>query len=261
MAASVCVLSFERLAFLKECLSSMMIHACDDFELIVHDDGSKDPELREWLLQMSNEGVISTLLMNSPGWNEGQGIAMNRMAAVAKGDPIIKCDQDLVFKPGWLKTVNEILHRNQNLDRSGCFGGGECVHPDDPCQIACEQAPALIGALGIFKYHYPPVEFEEMLIRMYPDWSEVQDFVGSFIAMPRMAWEMFGPWEERSAAFAEDNAYKLDLTKVEGWCCALTNEEFAVNQGFGIGPSTLVLEGNKVREIKTTPKLYEPSGI
>lgn len=261
MAASVCVLSYERLHFLKECLSTMMIHADDDFELIVHDDGSEDPELREWLLQMSNEGVISTLLMNSPGWNEGQGIAMNRMAAVAKGDPIIKCDQDLIFRPGWLKKVNEILHRNQNLDRSVCFAGGECVRePDDVCQIACEEAPPLIGALGIFKYHHPPVEFEEMLLRMYNDWSEVQDFVGSFIAMPRMAWEMFGPWEERSAAFAEDNAYKLDLTKIEGWCCALTNEDLAVNQGFGIGPSTLVLEGHKVKEIKDGPRLFEMRG-
>jgi len=259
MAASVCVLSFERLKFLKDCLSSMMIHADADFELIVHDDGSKDLELREWLLQMSNDGVISTLLMNSPGWNEGQGIAMNRMAAVAKGDPIIKCDQDLVFQPGWLKKVNEVLAKNLKIDRTGCFNG-ECVHDDDPCQIACEMAPQLIGALGIFKYHHPPVEFEEMLLRMYPDYSEVQDFVGSFIAMPRAAWEMFGPWEERSAAFAEDNAYKLDLTKIEGWCCALTNEELAYNQGFGIGPSTLVLGPEEVKEIKPGPRLFEMRG-
>ena len=262
MYASVCVLSFERLGFLKDCVSSMLTRADADFELIVHDDGSKDPELREWLMQMSYEGVISTLLMNPPGWNQGQGIAMNRMAAVAKGDPIIKCDQDLIFSPGWLKKVQEVLVANKS---AGGLNGTGCVHGACPkpemCEGWCEDAEPLIGALGIFRYPVDPVDYDKMLIAEYGPWQEHKDFVGSFIAIPRTAWELFGPWSERSAAFAEDNEFKLEIAATEGWCCALTTEELAVNQGFGVGPSTLVLGPEEVKEIKPGPKVNSIGGV
>lgn len=241
MFASMCVLSYERLSFLKECVTTMMQHAEANFELIVHDDGSEDPELRQWLFDMSEAGVISTLLMNSPGWNEGQGIAMNRMAAVAKGDPIIKCDQDLIFKPGWLRKVQIVLTEN---------------YANDDLQDTSESEPLpLIGALGIFRYPVEPVRYQDMLIAEHGDWQEHRDFVGSFIAMPRMAWELFGPWSDRSAAFAEDNEYKLNVAATENWCVALTTEELAINQGFGVGPSTLVLGPENVKEIKQGPRL------
>lgn len=259
--ASVCVLSYERLAFLKECIASMLAYAEADFELIVHDDGSTDPGLRRWLFEMSEQGVISTLLMNTPGWNEGQGIAMNRMAAVAKGDPIIKCDQDLIFAPGWLRKVNQVLDENQAEGADSCVHG-TCPKEEGMCWPgACEDTNDLIGALGVFRYHAEPVRYGDMLIADRGTWEEHRDFVGSFIAIPREAWELFGPWEERSAAFAEDNAFKLHLAKTEGWCCALTKEELARNQGFGIGPSTLVLGPDTVKEIKPGPKVYEPRGV
>jgi SAM-dependent methyltransferase len=239
--ASVCVLSYERLSLLRECIGSMLAGAHSPFELIVHDDGSRDPELRQWLLQMSEEGVISTLLMNSPGWNEGQGIAMNRMAAVAKGDPIIKCDQDLVFEAGWLLKVQEVLRGNM-----------VATH---------ENGEPVIGALGIFKYPVDPVDHQKMFLKDWGGFDEVEDFVGSLIAMPRMAWEIWGPWDERSSAFAEDAIFKQTLHRAEGWCCALTKEDLARNQGFGVGPSTVVVAEGTVQEIKTGPKVIEPGVI
>lgn len=262
MFASVCVLSYNRHALLRDCLGSMLAHADADFELIVHDDGSEDPELRKWLLQLSEEGVISTLLMNPPGWNEGQGIAMNRMAAIAKGDPIIKCDQDLIFHQGWLRKVQTVLEQNR---AAGALNGTGCVHGACPkpemCHAWCEDAEPLIGALGIFRYPVEPVRYEDMLIAPRGEWEEHRDFVGSFIAIPRPAWELFGPWEERSPAFAEDNRFKLEVAGTEGWCCALTTEELATNVGFGIGPSTVVPAAGEVAKIKDTTYLVEAEGV
>lgn len=252
------MLSFERLRFLKECIGSMLTHAEAPFQLIVHDDGSQDPELRQWLLARLDDGTISTLILNPPGWNEGQGIAMNRMAQVAKGDPIIKCDQDLVFKPGWLRKVEEVFDKNWWESKDGCVHG-EC--PTGECQSDCEEAPPLIGALGIFRYPVEPVRYEDMLIAEHGVWEEHRDFVGSFIAIPAGAWHLFGPWSERSTAFAEDNEFKLKVAASEGWCCALTTEELAYNQGFGIGPSTLVLEGHQVKEIMVEPQINEPDAV
>lgn len=264
MFASVCVLSYERHDLLKQCLGSMLSRADADFELIVHDDGSRDPELRRWLMGLADDGTISTLILNSAGHNEGQGVAMNRMAAIAKGDPIIKCDQDLLFEPGWLRRLQAILKENQREGTlwghgSGCVHGGCSKEP--VCTGWCEDAPPLIGALGIFHYHHEPVRHTDMLIADRGNWEEHRDFVGSFIAIPRPAWELFGPWAERSASFAEDNVFKLDIAKAEGWCCALTKDDLAVNQGFGIGPSTVVTADGTVAKIKSGTKLYEPQGV
>lgn len=259
MFASVCVLSYERLAFLKQCLSGILSVGYAPLELIVHDDGSEDPELRAWLVKMSNEGVISTLLMNTPGHNEGQGIAMNRMAAVAKGDPIIKCDQDMVLKPGWLRKINEILQANLAACEDSCVHGA-CPKPEH-CHMVCEDCEPLIGALGVFRYPVEPVRYEDMLLKDHGDWEEHKDFVGSFIAIPRMAWEIFGPWDERSTAFAEDNVFKLAIAETENWCVALTKEEFGSNQGFGVGPSTVVVAPGTVHEIKPGPRIHEPQGV
>lgn len=259
MFASVCVLSYERLPFIKACIASLLAYSYADFELIVHDDGSEDEELRKWLFKMSQTGVISTLLMNAPGHNEGQGIAMNRMAAVAKGDPIIKCDQDMILKPGWLKKINEILQANEAAGFEGCVHGA-CTM-EYTCEGICEDREPLIGALGVFRYPVEPVRYEEMLLASHGEWEEHRDFVGSFIAIPRAAWEIFGPWEERSTAFAEDNVFKLAIAANEGWCCALTTEELGTNQGFGVGPSTVVVAEGTVHEIKDGPKVYTPQGV
>jgi glycosyltransferase involved in cell wall biosynthesis len=259
MFASVCVLSYERLDFLKQCIASILTVAYADFELIVHDDGSEDEELREWLFRMSQTGVISHLMMNPPGHNEGQGIAMNRMAAVAKGDPIIKCDQDMILKAGWLKEVNEVLLANRNAGKGMCVHGA-CPNPEH-CQPACEDAEPLIGALGIFRYPVEPVRYEDMLIEAHGRWEEHRDFVGSFIAIPRDAWEIFGPWEERSPAFAEDYEFKREVADTEGWCVALTAEQFGQNQGFGIGPSTVVPAEGEVAKIKPGPHIHAPEGV
>lgn len=259
MFASVCVLSYERLDFLKACLASILTVGYADFELIVHDDGSEDEELRQWLFRMSQTGVISTLLMNPPGHNEGQGIAMNRMAAVAKGDPIIKCDQDMVLRPGWLREINSILLENRNAGKGLCVHGA-CPRPET-CPSVCEDAEPLIGALGVFRYPVEPVAYEDMLIKPRGRWEEHRDFVGSFIAIPRDAWELFGPWTERSSSFDEDNLFKLEIAATEGWCVALTAEEFGENQGFGIGPSTVVTSTGDVARIKPGPRIHVPEGV
>jgi hypothetical protein len=100
-----------------------------------------------------------------------------------------------------------------------------------------------------------------MFIREWGIFDEVQDFVGSFMAIPRHAWGMFGPWGERSAAFAEDAVFKESVSKEEGWCCALTKEDLARNQGFGVGPSTVVVAEGTVQGIQPGPKVIEPGVI
>jgi glycosyltransferase involved in cell wall biosynthesis len=238
--ASVCILSFERLQFLRQCISSLVATADYPFELIVHDDGSEDLPLRHYLHEMVEAGVISTLIMNPPGWNQGQGIAVNRMFSAARGDILVKMDQDMTFQPGWLSECAKVLEMNYKAH----------FEQDTP--------EPRIGALGLFRYHAEPVQWRDMFITDWVTYHEVKDFVGSVIVIPRDAWQAFGPWEERSAAFAEDHGFKMKLTASDTHCCALMPTDLAANHGFGVGPSTLVVAEDTVREIKPGPKVFIP---
>jgi glycosyltransferase involved in cell wall biosynthesis len=246
--ASVCILSYERPQFLRECITSVIETADYPFELIVHDDGSKDESLRALLQELTDNGIISTLISNPPGWNQGQGIALNRMFHMAKGDPIVKMDQDMLFEQGWLRRSAEILEHNR---RQHYFE---------------DQEPAMprIGALGLFKYSAAPVRHEEMFLHRHGDWDQVRDFVGSVMVIPRDSWQRFGPFEERSVAFAEDNTFKMHISGSAvnnpsfSWACGLTHDDLAVNRGFGVGPSTVVIDHGRVQPIKQGPKLLAP---
>ena len=238
--ASCCVLSYERPGFLRTAVESLLSRAGAPLELIVHDDGSESYEVRGLIRRWIDDGVISTAILNPPGHNQGVGESMRRMFDMATGDPIIKIDQDLIFHDGWLAKVNEILDFNA-ADR------------DQP--TAPDMKVPRIGALGAFRYWTDPVDHNQMLIRERGLWSEVHDFVGSFMAVPRRVYETFGPFETHSAAFAEDITFKRAVYK-GGLALALPAEDIAHNQGFGVGPSTVVVAPDTVREIHREPVIH-----
>lgn len=228
--ATCCVLSYNRLQFLRQSLDSMRAHANYPMEIVVHDDGSTQAHLPAYLDVAIGNGEVSTVVRNPPGHNQGQGVALNRMFDIARGDPIIKLDHDLIYRPGWLRAAISILERNMDT-------------PDEPP----------IGALGLFKYSAPPVEHTAMHIRDWPAWEEVEDFVGSGFLVPRYVWEKHRPFEERSAAFAEDIDFKLRL-QADGFKLALPHDDLADNVGFGVGPSTVAVE----RDGELTSELIKP---
>jgi len=245
--ASVCLLSFNRAKLIKQTIETAIANARYPFELIVHDDGS-DMDTTELLIDMHENGMISLLMLNAPGNNEGQGVALNRMFGSATGDPIVKMDQDMALDPGWLQKSVELLEAND-------------AHAWGESRLDLEGKPR-IGALGLFKYEHDPVDFRKMLIAHHTtqgiEWEEHQDFVGSAMVIPRSCWEEFGPFEERSPAFAEDAVFKQRIAGLPGWCCALFPDDLAVNVGFGVGPSTVnVMDGDNlvVQSIHDKPLL------
>jgi len=239
--ASCCLLSFNRAQFVEEAILTLSANAGFPLELIVHDDGSTDPEVRDVLRRFVDSGAISTLIENPPDHNQGVGNATRRMFDIAQGDPIIKIDQDLIFMPGWLRHVVDVLQRNQ-VARD--------IDAEEPA----------IGALGLFKYHAAPVHHAEMFKRSWSYWHEVQDFVGSALVVPRVFYEEHGPFATHSDAFAEDVEFKTKLQDA-GLALGLTVDDYVVNQGFGLGPSTVAIDDGQGRPtsatIKHGPKIPE----
>lgn len=229
--ASLCFLSYKRPQFIFESIRSAVENADFPCEVIVHDDGSDDNTVQQ-LVNLQRQGQISKLVLSPFGHNEGVGTAINRSFAMATGDPICKLDQDLLFKPGWLRKTYKWLAED----------------PD-------------IGMFGLFRYHADPVDWRKMNHRAPPgelgtEYEYVDDFVGSAMVVPREVLDRYGDFEEHSAAFAEDVMYKKMLQRDGEFELALPREDLAVNRGFGIGPSTVVVAPGKVQEIKTRPLLF-----
>lgn len=248
--ASCCLLSYERPEFLRTAVATLVAHAEYPLELIVHDDGSENPEVRNVLRQLVDQGLVSTLIENAPGHNEGVGIAINRTFDVARGDYLLKLDQDLVFEPGWLRKAVAIMVAN---------GDNYTLEPDG-------EPP--IGALGFFRYGAEPVRYEDMFIKDWRTgetaWEEHLDFVGSAMMFDRVVWRNHGPFPERSAAFAEDVEFKKRL-QADGFALALPKSgDLVRNQGFGYGPSTVVVKDENdqltSRDIKQGPLLLGKVG-
>lgn len=242
--ASVCVLSYNRPAFLRECIMSLIANAGAPFELIVHDDGSTDEDCYRVLGEVGMAGA--TVVTNAIGHNQGVGTAINRMFKIASGDPLIKVDQDLIFRWGWLARVQEILAANR--DRS----------PDLPSAIVGAGGGAIeprIGLLGLLHYHHEPVDSSKTIIEHHGEWTEHTHILGSGFALTREAWQHFGPFSEHSAAFAEDWERMKEIERSGVLVNALPPGDLCVNRGFGIGPSTVVVAPDTVAEIHTGPYL------
>lgn len=243
--ASLCFLSYNRPNFLSQAIATATANAGEPVEVIVHDDGSIDDGLLDYLTRMQRGGLISKLILSPPGHNEGQGKALNAMFNIASGDPIIKLDQDLIFEPGWLVKVNDILSDQR------------------------------VGLLGLFKYEHHPVDWRQTGIDDMPGgvvsapvgYSFHTHICGSGFALPRRVWEELGPFEEHSDAFAEDADMQARVHKSRDWYNALPDEDLVVNQGFGPGPSTVVFHdtevdgGIGVAKINHGPKVFQPEGL
>jgi glycosyltransferase involved in cell wall biosynthesis len=226
---SLCVLSYNRLEFLQQTINSAIAGAHEPMEIIVHDDGSDDPRIQDSIVQMLRSGHISHAILNPPGYQEGQGTALNRMFHMATGDLIIKADHDLVYHDGWLAKVRDIM-----VDER-------------------------VGLLGLFKYWHEPVDWRKTglpgLSCEFPTHTYHTHICGSVMVIPREVWETLGPFEEHSDAFAEDAEMQRWVYESDRWDCALPDEDLVVNRGFGIGPSTVVEEGMVVHRIHHGPLL------
>lgn len=222
---SVCVLSYNRPDFLAASLTTLRAAAQGvELEILVGDDGSTDPNVRPYLISQLEMGAISALVLAPPGQNEGVGRMVNRLWGMASGDVVAKADQDLVYHPGALATVEALA------------GGGFCT-------------------VGGFRYWTDPVDHRKMLLDEGPDYAVVEDYVSSFIAVSRSTYEKVGAWPEHSAAFAEDIEWKRSITEAGG-VHLLPAQDVMQNVGFGIGPSTVVVGEGKVQEIKAGPRTF-----
>ena len=98
----------ESLEVLNACLTSCKNEAGLPFDLMVFDNGSCI-EVKEWLLEKQNNGLIDILIFSDK--NLGKGGAWNQIFGGAPGEIIVYSDSDVLFYPGWLTSSMELLEK------------------------------------------------------------------------------------------------------------------------------------------------------
>jgi len=116
---SIVIPVFNRPEELSELLNSIANQDCNDFEVIVVEDGSTN--ISETVCRNFQHKIPLQYIKQE---NKGPGIARNTGAIYAKGNWIIFLDSDCILPNNYLKIVKkEII-----TDRFDCFGGPDMAH-------------------------------------------------------------------------------------------------------------------------------------
>ncbi len=99
---SVCLLHRNRPSYLRQAIQGFQRQTYTNFEVIIADNGSCDPEAVELLANLEQEDLNFPLTIARIGYNAFPGPARNHAANLATGDVLKFHDDDNISKPGEL---------------------------------------------------------------------------------------------------------------------------------------------------------------
>ena len=219
--ASVCILSYQRLDFLKRMIKSLIsVDAGYGMEIIIHDDGS-DQEVKDYLYAVQQIYGISYLIINN-GKNRGIGEAIRNCFKIASGDYLFKLDTDIEFKEGWLREAVIALE----IENTGA-----------------------VSLLNYNNYNPEDDRFKtENLIKAGDNYFyEVSDFISCLYGVTRETYEKY------KDHLGTDGWHQY--IKSQGYKLLISEKDKIVNFGFGLGNSIYVQQNDKGEII--TAKTHE----
>lgn len=105
---SIIIPTRDRLDLLKNCIDSIQKHQYEiEYEIIVVDNGSADPEFIAWLDRAEQAGVVVGIKCDIPfNWSE----LNNNAVEVASGNVLIFLNNDIeILDPGWLFKLSAVV--------------------------------------------------------------------------------------------------------------------------------------------------------
>ncbi len=113
---TVIIPTFNRRAWIGECLDSVLGQTYRNTEIIVVDDCSTDGTV-EWL---RSEEKYSSVIVHEQEKNGGASVARNTAIAMAKGELIVFIDSDDMLKPEHIETAVEHFEQHAELGLFCC---------------------------------------------------------------------------------------------------------------------------------------------
>lgn len=168
-ACSVVMTAYEDFRFLDEAVTSLLRQEFTDFELIVVDDGSKDPSPVAALAEVDPRIRV---LLNPE--NVGTAVSANRGIEAARSDIIVRLDSDDVAEPGRLGALVGTLRADPEL---GLVGSAVTIIDEQGRKLRVERmAETDLAIRWTLMFHNP--------------------FYHSATAFRRAAWEAAGRYRE-----------------------------------------------------------------
>lgn len=146
---SIIVPAYNVEQYLPECIASVLAQSCQDFELILVDDGSMD-HTDKICDQYQNNSSIKVIHQS----NAGLSAARNTGVQHASGEYLIFLDGDDFLEPNALATIRDNLEPRLDLLRfqaQEVFENGEVIHYPES-GFATMSGPAAFQKLA--QYHY-----------------------------------------------------------------------------------------------------------
>ncbi len=105
---SVIVLTYNQLAYTKQCLESIKAHTPEPHELIIVDNGSTDGTLIYLQDYISNHENVKVIANKE---NKGFAAGNNQGLALAEGEYILLLNNDTIVTEGWLSKMLGVFNR------------------------------------------------------------------------------------------------------------------------------------------------------
>jgi glycosyltransferase involved in cell wall biosynthesis len=104
----ICIVTFNRLEYLKKCVTSIIASTSIKFRIFVIDDGSTDGT-KEWLQKQKKRGLIFDIILNK----KNLGTATNFNLVIDKSDSpfFVMCNDDMYFHRYWDFAIMDIINK------------------------------------------------------------------------------------------------------------------------------------------------------
>jgi len=196
---SVCIANYNGVEVLHDCLNSVIKQDCDfPFEIIVHDDASRDNSVA-----FIKDNFPDVVLIASRE-NVGFCVSNNRMVAKARGKYILLLNNDAMLFPDAIRTLYEYAETKTQ-----------------PAILSLRQCDPLTGALIDFGVLFDP--FLNSVPNLNLEITNVGMVLGACLWMPRTLWDKTGGFPEWFHTMHED-MYICCRTRLYGYSVEVVPE-------------------------------------
>ena len=118
MSIHLVFVTYNRLAYTKLALPSVLADPTEEFSLTIWDNASTDGTVEYLKNEVSDPRIVETVLSKE---NVGQLSAVNEIWGKSKADLVGKLDNDCIVTPGWTRKLTEAHRDIENLGVIACW--------------------------------------------------------------------------------------------------------------------------------------------
>ena len=203
----------------RACVESVLAHTAGDYALVLIDDASPDPRVRELFAEIGRRGLPHvTLLANER--NLGFTATANRGMARSRGD-VVLLNSDTLVTPGWLDALAACAASDPRIGTATPFSNNAeiCSFPS-----LCGNHPWPEGA-------DPEPVRQAIAAAAVPCYPELPTGVGFCMYVRRALLDAIGPFDPAfGAGYGEENDFCM-RARAAGWRNVLCDDAFVVHKG------------------------------